>query len=155
MSTSVHDTLEEAIHRLQQHGFEECTAMASRQHETAYLCAFQRQDVVVPVLWTPKGEKSAIHQFKMDWTKIGQCRMFAHPIVKALNILKKCSSRLFSRSKRHTRGTFTFERSKETLDDCILPTIAFPTHAARNPVLFEQGLIRLARVLASTVRMVK
>jgi hypothetical protein len=44
MSTSVHDAAEEAIHRLQQHGFEECTAIVSRQYETAYLCAFQRQD---------------------------------------------------------------------------------------------------------------
>ncbi|GHO99918.1 hypothetical protein KSF_099660 [Reticulibacter mediterranei] len=51
MSTSVHDTVEEAIHRLQQHGFEECTAMANRQHETAYLCAFQRQDDEQQILY--------------------------------------------------------------------------------------------------------
>ncbi len=35
-------TAQEAIHKLLQYGFQECTERASRQDGTEYLCAFER-----------------------------------------------------------------------------------------------------------------
>lgn len=34
--------IQEAIHKLQQYGFQECTEAASKQDSTEYLCAFER-----------------------------------------------------------------------------------------------------------------
>jgi hypothetical protein len=44
MSQEMQGTIQEALHRLQQSGFQECTPAASRHDDTPYLCAFERQD---------------------------------------------------------------------------------------------------------------
>jgi hypothetical protein len=51
MSTNIYRSVEEAIHKLELHGFEECTALASKQNETSYLCAFKRQDDEQQILY--------------------------------------------------------------------------------------------------------
>jgi len=51
MSTNIQRPIEEAIHTLQQHGFEECTAVANKQHEVSYLCAFKRQGDELQILY--------------------------------------------------------------------------------------------------------
>jgi hypothetical protein len=42
MNKEMQVIIQEAIHKLLQHGFKECTEAASRQDSTDYLCAFER-----------------------------------------------------------------------------------------------------------------
>jgi hypothetical protein len=51
LSTNIQCPVENAIQKLEQHGFEECTAFASGQHETSYLYAFKRQDDEQQILY--------------------------------------------------------------------------------------------------------
>jgi len=47
---------------------------------------------------------------------------------------------------------FRFLRAEETLDDGVVPTIAFPTHALLNAVCSENRTKVFARILAAAIR---
>ena len=78
--------------------------------------------------------------------------MFPNPIVKALDVLKDGAARLLVGGKMFPRGAFSFQGSEEPFYRRIIPTIAFATHADLDAVIFEEALIRFARVLTSAVR---
>jgi len=51
MNEKMQRTIQEAIHTLQQCGFQECTKAASRRNGMEYLCAFERLDDEKPVYY--------------------------------------------------------------------------------------------------------
>jgi hypothetical protein len=51
MNKKMQMTTQEAIHTLQQRGFQECTEAASRQNGMEYLCAFERLGDEKPVYY--------------------------------------------------------------------------------------------------------
>lgn len=76
-------------------------------------------------------------------------------MVKRLDVLKNGGPCLLMSRKMLPGSAFAFERAKEPLNDGILPTLAFSTQTQLNAVIFEEGVIRLARVLTPTVRVME
>ena len=72
-------------------------------------------------------------------------------IVPDLNVVEYLLTRCLPCGEIMTMHQLLFERSKETLDRRVIPTISFAAHTASDPLLRECLLKISTRVLTATV----
>ena len=50
-------------------------------------------------------------------------------------------------------GPFPFQAAEEPFYRCIVPAVTLAAHTADHPMLLQQGLVGMTRILAATIRM--
>ena len=78
--------------------------------------------------------------------------MFSLPIVIRFYVLEYSGCCNASSSVPFTVDEFDFQRVEKTLHRCIVVTVGFASHAAVQPVVFDQSLIPLGTILATAIR---
>lgn len=79
--------------------------------------------------------------------------MLSFPIVKHLDILEAHIAHLSSRLETLTKDAFVFETVEPAFSRRVVPAVAFAAHRTNHFVFSQQRLKGVARVLASSVRM--
>jgi hypothetical protein len=73
-------------------------------------------------------------------------------IVKTFDPFKDAASSLVPGHKVTEKYVFLLQCAEETFDNTVIPTIPLAAHTADDPVCAKQGLVIMARVLRSTIR---
>jgi hypothetical protein len=76
-------------------------------------------------------------------------------IIETFDVIKGFAPSLCSCQKSLTINTFTFETMKETFCCCIIVAISSTAHADLHTFLVQKGLLALARVGTSTIRVME
>ena len=75
-------------------------------------------------------------------------------VIKHLNVMDHITSGIISATIKHPGSPLGFQTVKEALCNCIIPTIAFSTHAANHAVGRQKFLVITTGILAAAIRVV-
>jgi hypothetical protein len=88
-------------------------------------------------------------------TLVAQGRMWPAAVVEHRNVFDDVAARFFAGLIALPMDPLGFERAKEALDNGVIPTIAFATHAVDNPVRLQQTMERSVGILRALVGMMQ
>ena len=77
------------------------------------------------------------------------------PIVEDLDVVKQICSCLRARPIPPAVDTLPFQRREEALHAGIVKTVGLAAHGTLNPVIDQEPLKGLARILAATIRVME